>query len=190
MVFCPVCSNFMDITNLIPKTIDMTTSNDVSITTTNDEYLTNYIESLLSGKNEGMSDKKIKSIEEIYDNGFFQSLDEDKQTIIINRFLKKNSNVNHTHSNIFYYYCNNCGHHEEIANKSCIFQDKSLKIDKNIVNYKYDITHPTTKKYDCINKDCETHTNPSIKRATTVKLDSNKYELTFICHVCDNHWIN
>lgn len=188
--YCPACLNFMDITNLIPKTSEMVSSSSNEGLTTNNDYLTNYINDILNGKTEGVSDKKIKSIEDIYENDFFQSLTEDKQTLVINRFLKNNTSLNTSNSNIFYYYCNNCGHHEQIPNKSLIFQDKSEVFIKNILNYKYDITHPTTKKYSCINEKCETHNDPTIKKASMVKLDQNKYELTFICHVCDATWIN
>jgi hypothetical protein len=186
-MFCNECYNFMDITNTVYE--NRHTSEEFLSTTEETNNINVFIENVLKGENFEPSLIEHITIEQIHENELFKSLDKNKKTMVINSFLKKTKNKSENLKNKFYFYCNNCGFNTPIKNKTCIYQDKIDIKPINITNYKYDATLPSTKKYVCLNKNCETHTNPGIKKASFFKLNQNSYETTFLCHVCDITWI-
>jgi len=89
-----------------------------------------------------------------------------------NNNIEKSSNA--------YYYCNNCGKHNNIPNETTICNLKDKIIDKEIItntylNLKNDNTLPFTKRYNCINKDCSTHKNPETKKAEFYRQNKNTH---------------
>lgn len=186
-MFCNECYNFMDITNTVYENRDI--PKEFLSTTEEINNLNIFIETVLKGENYDPSLIENISIEQIHENEYFKSLDKNKKTMVINSFLKKTKNKTDELKNKFYFYCNNCGFNTPIKNKTCIYQDKIDIKPINVENYKYDQTFPTTKKYVCINKNCDTHSKPEIKKASFFKLNPHSYETTFLCHVCNITWI-
>ena len=85
-----------------------------------------------------------------------------------------------------YYYCNNCGYNEIIKNNTIIFNTRSEQNDNVIVkqhylNFKYDNTLPISKKYNCINNDCNTQKTKHIDiRYNLVREQVQKNNLSMI----------
>lgn len=109
--------------------------------------------------------------------------------------VEEDNNTNIEQRSNAYYYCNNCGHHNNIPNETTIFNLKDKIIDKEIItntylNLKNDNTLPFTKRYNCINKDCSTHKNPETKKAVFYRQNKNTYNLKYICTICNYYWSN
>ena len=186
-MFCIECYNFMDITNTVYENREE--NNNFLSSTEETNNINIFIEIILNGEKYDLSLLDNITIEQIHENEKFKSLDKNKKTLIINNFITQTKNKSDDLKNKFYFYCNNCGYNTEIKNKTCIYQDKIDIKPNNIINYKYDPTLPSTKKYVCINKNCETHSNFQIKKATFFKLNSNSYETTYLCNICNTTWI-
>jgi hypothetical protein len=130
---------------------------------------------------------------------FFNKLDSNQKTLVINRLyekIPKNQKLPKSNDSITtkdsYFYCKNCGYNEKIPEKMFIFSRTSEKTTEDtfssrFINFKYDNTLPTTKKYNCINKDCATHKEPKLKNAVFHRLGST-YGIRYICSVCDFYW--
>ena len=184
-MFCDVCDSFMDI---IDKVIDNTES-EITTEENNDKKKLHITNKLLDDIiNENISDNSIFdniSIDDLYKNNYYNSLGEEKQNFLIDKIAsKQKTNLNEDN----YHYCSNCGNTKPIENKTCIYMDintKQTNINTNAIMF--DKTFAFTKKYDCINESCETHKNPSIKRATMYKTKGN-YSIKYVCNVCNFIW--
>ena len=131
-------------------------------------------------------------------NQTYNKLSPEKKTLVLNRLyekLPKNSKILKTQeiNRPAYYYCKNCGYNIKIDNETFIFSrnknSNNETFNTNIVLNKYDTTLPYTKEYTCINKNCPTHKNPSIKKAIFYR-KNNTYYIRYICTVCDSYWNN
>ena len=121
------------------------------------------------------------------------SSDYDDVSITEDRINLEDNNINIELSSNAYYYCNNCGHYNNIPNETMVFNLKDKIIDKEIItntylNFKNDNTLPFTKRYNCINKDCSTHKNPETKKAVFYRKNQNTYKLKYICTICNYYW--
>lgn len=155
------------------------------------------IEDILNGKEINI-DIEMVNINNLNKISYFNKLNSNQKTLVINRLyekLPKNQKIPKTDVNIdkdSYFYCKNCGYNEKIPPKMFIFSRSSENnisgvYTTNFTNLKYDNTLPTTKKYNCINKECKTHKNPNLKNAVFYRY-GNTYAIRYICTVCDNHW--
>ena len=199
----------MDITNIISYKNNSDDNN--SITSSNYNVSDDKIntEDILTDKNI-LTEENINDILEgnfsgieinhstyknINDNEYFNTLNSEQQTLILNRIYDKLPKTvkNTLKFNNTYFYCKCCGYNEIIKNKSFIYS-KNFNNDEDIYNcnfkeYINDNTLPSTKKYNCINPTCETHKNPSIKKATFYRFNKS-YKLRYICSICNSYWFN
>jgi hypothetical protein len=130
---------------------------------------------------------------------FFNKLDSNQKTLVINRLYEKipknqkmQKNTDAITLKESYFYCKNCGYNEKIPEKTFIFSrtnDKSNEdtFSSRFINFKYDNTLPFTKKYNCLNKNCPTHKDPSMKNAVFHRMGGS-YAIRYICSVCDFYW--
>jgi hypothetical protein len=129
----------------------------------------------------------------------FNKLNSNQKTLVINRIYEKipknqkiPKNIDTSTNKDSYFYCKNCGNNKKIPDKTFIFSRTSEKSNEDtfssrFLNFKYDNTLPFTKKYKCINKDCPTHKDPSVKYAVFHRM-GNTYAVRYICTVCDFYW--
>ena len=207
-MFCELCKNFMEITKNVSNieqhggNDDSDTSNfDVSISSNKkvSEISNSIIESILNGD---ILDIEVNEtlITDINKLSSFNKLSSNQKTLVINRLyekIPKNQKISKlgtgsSNTKQSYFYCKNCGYNEKIPENMFIFSRNNEKITEAIfnpsfLNSKYDPTLPTTKKYNCINEICKTHTDPIIKKAVFYR-QVNTYGLTYICCVCDSYW--
>ena len=132
-------------------------------------------------------------------NPYFNKLNSNQKTLVINRLyekIPKNQKIPKNNDAFTgkdsYFYCKNCGYNEKIPEKMFIFSrsgenSNNDSYNTKFVNYKYDNTLPFTKKYNCINKDCKTHKEPSLKKAVFYRVGGT-YAVRYICSVCDYYW--
>lgn len=196
-MYCSKCKNFMDISNnllIINNHENNIDSSDYDVSSDKNDLLTKKdITDILNNKEKNIF-SKIQNINDIKNNMFFENIDEKDQNTIINKYFEYINKNNTSNIKNAYMYCSNCGFSEIIKNDTLIF-NKNTKITendfapKNYINYKYDYTLPTTKRYNCINNNCETHKNPSIKDAVFFRLEQS-YEIKYICSVCNSFWKN
>jgi hypothetical protein len=130
---------------------------------------------------------------------YFNKLNSNQKTLVINRLYEKipksqkiPKNIEAEYGKDSYFYCKKCGYNEKIPEKTFIFSRAGFnsnedKYDTKFLNYKYDNTLPTTKKYNCINKDCKTHKEPKLKKAVFYRYGGT-YALRYICSICDHFW--
>jgi hypothetical protein len=130
---------------------------------------------------------------------YFNKLDSNQKTLVINRLYEKipknqkiPKNTEAFTGKDSYFYCKNCGYNEKIPDRTFIFSRSSTNNNENsyntkFINFKYDNTLPTTKKYNCINKDCKTHKDPILKKAVFYRFGGT-YAIRYICTVCDYYW--
>lgn len=219
-MFCKICKNFMDITNNvsipninpIENILDTTTikhddissdydiSSDINIskkkkmTTINEEDIL----SILSGKDLSFELDNF-NMNDLNKVSFFNKLDSNQKTLVINRLYEKIPKNQKMPKNIdavtvkdSYFYCKNCGYNEKIPEKTFIFSRTSEKSNEDtfssrFINFKHDNTLPFTKKYNCINKNCMTHKDPATKNAVFHRMGGS-YAIRYICSVCDFYW--
>jgi len=197
-MFCEICQNFMDITNNVSNTkiqeggeiIDKPDSDNAET-----EISDNFINEILEGIDTEQNLKNF-DIANLNKNIIFNKLSNNQKTLVINRILEKlpKSSKIQKFSNITkesFNYCKTCGYYEKIKNKSCIFSRGNEKKDDSynikFIDYKYDNTLPSTKKYVCINDKCTTHNNPKLKSAVFFR-QKDSYNIRYICSVCDSFW--
>ena len=214
-MFCKICENFMDITNNVSisnvEEDTETTDKDIessdydvsnsskkgkknTVTNLNEDIL----EKILNGT---ILDIEVdeKDISDINKLALFNKLTPNQKTLVINRLyekIPKNQKIaKDTPTNLIklsYFYCKNCGYNEKIPNKMLIFNRSNEKssidsFNTNFLNYKYDPLLPRTKKYNCINVNCNTHKHPEKKKALFFRL-ANTYIIKYICLECDSFW--
>jgi DNA-directed RNA polymerase subunit M/transcription elongation factor TFIIS len=99
-------------------------------------------------------------------------------------------------NNVPNYICPSCKFMEPLKNNTLIY---SNNVFKKFTNYDNITTgdikqkihcnvNVKTKNYDCINKDCPTHKNDSLKSATFERFDYQSYKVFYICNVCGAKW--
>lgn len=212
-ISCPICDDNMEITNKVSSEYIDEISNDVKkdsdVTTTDQEIILqeeDFNNILDNNINEVKLTFKNFDPKELYKITFFNELDKNKQTLIINRIFDKiNSIKNKSKSkqsdNIHliedksyktkaYFYCKSCGHHGSIPNKTLVFSRGNVSQETNneLINYdNYVSVYPTTKNYNCINKNCDTHKNPSMKNAVFKRIPG-QYTVVYQCNVCEYKW--
>jgi hypothetical protein len=213
--FCKNCENFMDITNNI-SSIDgdknlvggILLNNTNDITNESSDYDVSVSESIGGGNisdtnlsdilNGSDTDMNIKNfnINDLNKNTTFNKLSNNQKTLVINRILEKipkgkSKQSDSVVSKDSYYYCKSCGYNEIIPPKQFIFSRGDEKNDDfynyRFRNYIHDNTLPRSKKYNCINDNCSTHSNPSLKLAVFYR-QKNSYNVRYICTVCNNFW--
>jgi hypothetical protein len=212
---CAICDDNLEITNKVfsqhnqDNVID-TISSDASLEASSlqEEDIENIIEN-------NMHNVKISSknfdIDDIYKNPFFNNLSDNKKTLVINRINDKilklktkakppsKSKINsqqlneNTIKDVYkkesYFYCKSCGYSTIIPSKTVIFSRGSTnKYYVKGQDYYNDVSvYPKTKNYNCINKDCKTHKEPSIKNAVFHRI-AGEYVINYKCNVCDFTW--
>jgi hypothetical protein len=175
---------------------------DVSISSNKkvSEINNSIIESILNGD---ILDIEVTEtlIADINKLSSFNKLSSNQKTLVINRLyekipknqkISKLGTVSTTTAKQSYFYCKNCGYNEKIPENMFIFSRNNEKMTEAIfnpsfLNNKYDPTLPTTKKYNCNNDKCKTHTDPIIKKAVFYR-QVNTFGLTYICCICDSYW--
>jgi hypothetical protein len=196
--------------NNISDNIASDTSINSSVDTTN--FTEEDIENIV---NNNMHDVKINSknfnIDDIYKNQFFNKLTDNKKTLVINRINDKISKTKtktkapskakiiaqklneNTMNNVYkkesYFYCKSCGYNTSIPSKTLIFSRGNVgKFFTKGQEYYKDISiYPIQKNYTCINDDCKTHNEPSLKNAVIHRIPG-EYIVNYTCNVCNYVW--
>jgi hypothetical protein len=172
---------------------DIVTSKNKKQTVITDEL----IQSVLNGMDFTV-DLDNYNQEDLNKNSFYNKLNSNEKNIVINRLLEKMPKHLKIQKNTdgivktSYFYCNYCGYNEQIPEKTFIFSrisEKSSEYTHNskFANFKYDHTLPISKKYNCINKDCDTHKKPELKSAVMFRIGEG-YSIRYICSVCNYYW--
>jgi len=156
----------------------------------------NDISEVLNGTDIEMNLKNF-SINDLNKNPIFNKLTNNQKTLVINRFLEKipkNKSLKKTEiisNKESYFYCKSCGYNEKIPDKQLIFskgdENKDDLYNYQFINYINDNTLPRSKKYNCINDNCPTHKNPSLKLAVFYR-QKGSYNIRYICTICNNFW--
>jgi hypothetical protein len=85
-----------------------------------------------------------------------------------------------------YYICDTCNKKMKIVSEEILYH-RSVTNVYNVCydtsDIIYDVTLPRTKRYNCTNKQCETHKTPDIKEAIFYRLP-NSYAVKYVCTVC------
>ena len=213
-MFCKICENFMDITNNVSlSNVDEDTDTTDKDIESSDYDVSNSSKkgkkSTLTNLNEDILEKILngtildievdeKDISDINKIAYFNKLTSNQKTLLINRLYEKIPKIQKipkeisTNIKLSYFYCKNCGYNEKIPNKMLIFNRSNEKssidsFNTNFLNYKYDPLLPRTKKYNCINVNCNTHKHPEKKKALFFRL-ANTYIIKYICLECDSFW--
>lgn len=102
--------------------------------------------------------------------------------------VQKDEQISNLNKNLAYFSCNNCGNVQPIDPGTCIYTKTSYDVSQNYTssNMKLMIHStilPFTKNYNCANKQCLTHKDPSKKKAKMFK-PNNTYKVKYICMVC------
>jgi hypothetical protein len=130
---------------------------------------------------------------------YFNKLNSNQKTLVINRLYEKipknqkvPKNTDIVSGKDSYFYCKNCGYNEKIPERMFIFSRSGENSNEDnyntkFINFKYDNTLPTTKKYNCINNKCKTHKEPILKKAVFYR-NGGTYAVRYICTVCDYYW--
>jgi hypothetical protein len=210
--FCKNCENFMDITNNISSVeldknliggnnnLNQMDSSDYDVSQSDmvggGPHLSDTnVNDILNGSDVDFDMKKF-DINNLNKNTTFNKLSNNQKTLVINRILEKvpknkNKQLDNVINKDSYYYCKSCGHTEIIPPKQFIFSRGDEKNDDfynyRFRNYIHDNTLPRTKKYNCINDNCATHENPSLKLAVFYR-QKKSYNIRYICTVCNNFW--
>ena len=155
-----------------------------------------FVNEILEGKESNINFKNF-DINDLNKNQVFNKLSNNQKTLVINRILEKIPKSIKVNKSIdinkeSYNYCKTCGYYEKIKNKTSIFtrgnEKKNYSYNLKFLQYKNDYTLPTTKKYNCINDSCKTHTDPKIKYAVFFRDRESSYNIKYICTVCDSYW--
>ena len=88
-----------------------------------------------------------------------------------------------------YFICGNCGYRKVIESGTLIFTKISNDISQsyspiNVDNMKYSDILPKTRKYECPNDKCESHTNFQKRKAVFFRMN-NTFKIKHICCACD-----
>ncbi len=220
-MYCKKCQNIMDITNNLNKPIQTAGADIPDNNTTNNSsnfdisYSDNLSFILSGGSSSSLSDLIISnailnkplppslnpfSLDDINKFKSFTDLSPDLKIIVFNKLLDltdtKTSHITHDNNDIStypcFFYCKNCGNHENIPPRSLLFsrhKNKKNDFDTNFSLFKFDHTLPFTKKYSCINPSCPSHSNPSSKYAVFFRIN-NSYNIKYLCCLCDSSWLS
>lgn len=208
---CPICDDNMEITNKVFLKSDEDniisnieeTDEDSEIATLQEEDIEHILENNMH--NVKLTSKNF-NIKDIYKNPYFKKLDDNKKTLVINRIDDKISKIKtkskstskantqqKPNEQVFkknsHFYCKTCGRSSIIPKKTLIFSRgyKGNFSKKNEVNLQSVSVYPSTKNYKCINKDCKTHKEPSIKNAVFMRIPG-EYIIKYTCNICDFTW--
>ncbi len=211
--FCKNCENFMDITNNISNidvdkiktggdnNIEIAESSDYDVSISesfgggSNTITESNVNSILNGSDLDLNIKNF-DINELNKNSAFNKLTNNQKTLVINRILEKipKQKTSKHAENVgkdSYFYCKSCGYNEKIPGGQFIFSRGDEKKDEfyssRFLNYVHDNTLPRTKNYNCINDNCSTHKNPSLKLAVFYR-QRGTYNVRYICTICSNYW--
>jgi hypothetical protein len=214
-ISCTICDDNLEITNKVysKKEQDNVTesiTSDVSLDASSleEEDINNILTNEMH--NVKLSSKNF-NIDDIYKNPYFIKLTDNKKTLIINRVNDKISKLKtklkppsksklnsqqldqNTTKDIYkkesYFYCKSCGYSTTIPSETLIFSrgNTNKYYTKNQDYYNDVSVYPRTKNYNCINKNCKTHKEPSIKNAVIHRVPG-EYVINYKCNICDFTW--
>ena len=212
---CPVCDDNLEITNKVYSKNDQDNASESLASDTSleasgldEDDIDNIVKNEMH--NVKLSSKNF-NIDEIYKNPHFTKLTDNKKTLVINRIndkisklktktkppSKSKANSQQLNQNVTkdvfkkesYFYCKSCGFSTTIPSKTTIFsRGKTNKYYSNNQEYYSDVAiYPHSKNYKCINKNCKTHSEPSIKDAVFHRIPG-EYVINYRCNICSHTW--
>ena len=211
MFYCPNCNNSFDISKSASSSHGTSSSTyaDTSVETESADQsikdlsvqeggdITSLLNNILTNKSLTTEQIKNLSLKKTKDSSEYKKLsskDKEKVYNILSdltpesqKTIKTKSNVDS--QNLAFFVCTNCGFSKKIEERTKIFSRISSEVSKNYTTNEYkgmidsDIL-PRTRKYDCPNKKCETHNDPTKKEAVFQRRN-NSYKLVYICTVCE-----
>jgi hypothetical protein len=180
---------------------DLIESSDYDVNLTDTELVggastisDNEIADILIGSDINLDIKNF-DINDLNKNQAFSKLSNNQKTLVINRILEKIPKKTNRAESIVnkdsYFYCKSCGYNEKIPPKQFIFSRGDEKKDDTnglrFINNKFDPILPYSKKYNCINSNCQTHSKPELKMAVFYR-QTGSYNVKYICTICDSYW--
>jgi len=145
----------------------------------------NFIENVLQENNKIVCDFNLSQLTK---NKVFQKLDNNQKTKIKNMYKFTNENLESRGLLV----CSNCFFVKFIEPNQILLEDtfvSSVKND-NIFHTELrtkDKTLPRTREYTCINKNCVSHKNPSLREAVIYR-KRNTMITYYMCCACNEYW--
>jgi hypothetical protein len=189
MQYCPKCDNIMDIGKTVPKPVLNLATPDTVTNTTEDKVVTKIkvdkiIELFKSGEDISKYNIDIKKITTSVEFGKLK--DAEKKGIL--KLLSDEMDDMQS----AYRICKNCSYHEKIIETTLILSRINTNISTNVEeDYSYmvyDKTLPHTRDYKCKNKNCKTHSDPTLKNAVWFRPKLNSYSTYYGCIECKTVW--
>jgi len=204
MFFCQNCNNAFDIAK---STQSIKVGDTTAINTPNIDQEGGF--QIGSGKytdlvnktlNNSLTEKEVDGInlDDLIKSDDYKKLSKKEKQIVYNKVqdvlprdkkkISKDSVDKLSDKVLAVFICNNCGFTKEIEPQTKIFSRTSDNIAQSytINDYK-NMLHskilPFTRKYNCPNSECKSHTDPKEKEANFFRLN-NSYKVKYICRSC------
>jgi hypothetical protein len=199
MYFCPNCNNVFDVTKTtsqfggyMSENSDSSSSSISSQSAGSDQY-EEIIKKILDNTELTDEDIDFVNLNELIKNNSYKRLKIKQKELVFNKiqdmlpnekkqFLKDNQVKASTEK--AYFICNNCGFMKKIADGTLIFsrvsKDKAQSYaTSDIQNMIHSDIIPRTRKYICINPECESHKNPNKREAIFFRMN-NTFKVKYI----------
>jgi len=186
-MFCPVCSNLLNISKTANITKTLETPTDVSEETDENSV----IKRLVDGEEvtiEEVNKSKIKEIDE------YKKLDKKTKTKVnkkINEIKEKEDDYNTSKA---FFTCTNCGYSQQIKNATLVLSktttDESVNLfvdDTVFKNMIYSKILPHTRNYICHNSKCPSHKNYKLRDAVFFR-PTKTTQTWYTCCACQSYW--
>nr|QBK88650.1 MAG: putative DNA-dependent RNA polymerase subunit 9 [Mimivirus LCMiAC01] len=206
MFLCPKCNNLFDITHSF-ATLTSTTTTKKQVGGA-DKY-SELIKNFLIDNDKAITSDDIKDLDlsKLYNHSAYKQLQPTEKTILLGRLkiipglssskiqkiTKEHKKIGRTlhaeeKSGKAYFKCTNCGYSKKIRPGTEIYSKTSDVIDSPMLAHVsgdmvYSNILPRTRNYICPNKKCESHSNPSKKKAVFYRV-GNSYKVKYICTLC------
>ena len=203
MFFCEKCGYTFDITGNVKRKqvggkINTSVINIFKKFQNSEPFTKEDLEKISDGdilhneKFESMTKKKqnqLRSAINSIDKTFFKSQKQkDAQAALAVEEEKDGSDTNDNMIPLANFICRFCENSKPIEPGTLLYSRKYGADADDSVDYGFMVNDPSlarTKVYTCINKKCETHSNPSIKEAVITKNSSHR--VIYVCVHC-KHW--
>ncbi|ARF08923.1 DNA-dependent RNA polymerase subunit Rpb9 [Catovirus CTV1] len=205
MFYCPNCNNIYDITKNLPNIPNMTggqvsdTPETVSSITTDTDVINVLVNKILSNETVNKNDLKGVTIDSVTKSPSYKKLQAKSKELVHNKLNDLLNNENNepksspASSNAFFI-CKNCGNHEPIKPNTLIARKlygENNEIEFEDTNKFKEMAHvkciPLTRHYICPNKNCQSHTDFSLRAARFYRV-TGSFRVRYVCTACEQSW--
>jgi hypothetical protein len=206
MLFCPSCTNILDVSKN-PPTVNPASSHQqlntmTPSTVSEDEavgekptFVDEIVNKLLN--NEDVTNSMISTIklDQIIKSVTYQQLNKKQKSFIQNKYSELLDKISESVN--AYYFCKNCMYSEPINSGALVISRIGSETSANYVNLerfknkRHSDILPFTRNYICINDACETnHTDSKkrkVKEAVFYRVGTSM-QVSYTCNVCGSYW--